>query len=396
MKISLALLLWLGTTSVVYAEAPVPVEKPIEASSEILTESELSIVRTFVAPTLPFTDTTNQYANNRAAKKLGQQLFFEPRLSSNGKVSCATCHDFSQSLADGKALAVGLSTGGRNTPTLINAGMQRWFFHDGRADSLWLQALGPIESKLEMGGNWQKIHRVFVKDSTLLTAYNQVFSATPLLPNVPYFKIDKNRFKVNVGKALAAYEMDLVQFNSRFDDFVTAVVNGNDHRNELTLSEQRGLKVFMGKGRCVQCHSGANFSDGEFHNIRLMAAVNNPQDSGRYGAINGLKENPLNTLGVYSDDSTAVKTLYIRQYEAQWAAFKTPTLRNIALTAPYMHDGSMATLRDVIEHYSRFERAAPDHHKNPLLTPLNFTEQEMSDLEAFLKSLSGTVLNPSY
>ena len=382
MKRLLVLLLWLGTASAVYAEA--------------LTESELNIVRSFVAPALPFTDSTNKYANNIAAKKLGKQLFFDSRLSSNGKVSCATCHDFSQSLADGKALAVGLGQGERNTPSLINAGMQRWFFHDGRADSLWLQALGPIESKLEMGGNWQKIHRVFVKDATLLAAYNKVFVDAPLLPKVPYFKIDKNRFKVNVGKALAAYEMDLVQFNSRFDDYVNAVVSRNDYRNVLTQSEQRGLKVFVGKGRCVQCHSGANFSDGEFHNIRLMAAVNNPQDSGRYGAITMLKENPMNTLGLYSDDPAAVKTQYIRQYEAQWAAFKTPTLRNVALTAPYMHDGSMATLRDVIEHYSRFDNAAPDHHKNPLLTPLNLSEKEAGDLEVFLQTLSGTVVNPNY
>ena len=364
--------------------------------AERLSESELNIVRSFTPPALPLTDTTNQYAENLAAKKLGKQLFFDTRLSSNGKVSCATCHDFSQSLVDGKTLAAGVGIGSRNTPTLINAAMQRWFFLDGRADSLWLQAIGPIESKLEMGGSWQKVHRLFINDKNLLTAYNSVFTQTPLLPKVPYFKMDKNRFKANVGKAIAAFEMDLIQFNSRFDHYVNAVVNGEENQNILNANELRGLKVFIGKGQCIQCHSGANFSDGEFHNIRLMAAVNNPQDSGRYGVINSLKQNPLNTLGAYSDDVTVGKTQYLQQSKAQWAAFKTPTLRNIALTAPYMHDGSMATLRHVIEHYSTFANAAPDHHKNPLLMPLNLTDAEITDLEAFLKTLSGTITLPTY
>ena len=364
--------------------------------AERLSESELNIVRSFTPPTLPLTDTTNQYANNLAAKKLGKQLFFDARLSSNGKISCATCHDFSRSLVDGKTLAAGVGIGSRNTPTLINAAMQRWFFLDGRADSLWLQAVSPIESKLEMGSSWQKVHRLFIRDDNLLTAYNAVFTQTPLLPKVPYFKMDKNRFKANIGKAIAAFEMDLIQFNSRFDRYVHAVVNGEDNQNILSANELRGLKVFIGKGQCIQCHSGANFSDGEFHNIRLLAAVNNPQDSGRYGVVAGLKQNPLNTLGAYSDDATIKKTQYLQQSASQWAAFKTPTLRNIASTAPYMHDGSMATLRDVIAHYSTFANAAPDHHKNPLLTPLNLTEVEMTALEAFLQTLSGTIALPTY
>lgn len=352
----------------------------------------------------------NQYSQNLQAKKLGKALFFDTRLSGNGAISCASCHNFSTGLADNKTLAQGLGRGTRNTPTLINAFIQRWFFWDGRADSLWLQALGPIESNVEMGGNWQAIYALFINDKKLFNAYNQVFITTPINKEIAFNNSDKNRFKSNIGKAIAAFEIDIVQFNSRFDTFANNIdkktINTNASVN-LTKEEQLGLKLFVGKAKCVTCHFGPNFSDGEFHNIRLISQLKTPNDSGRYGAITSLMNNPMNILGDYSDiaiddETSKAKTRYLTlpntSHSTLWAAYKTPTLRNISQTAPYMHDGSLRHLKQVIEHYSTFKGAAPNTHmKNSgLLQPLNLTVKEQEQLLSFLQTLTGKVNIPTY
>ena len=370
----------------------------------VFNPAEQRIIKSLTsAKNTPVVDPSNAFLNNLAAKKLGKALFFDARLSANGKVACVSCHDFAKSTTDAKRFAQGIGQGTRNTPTLINVFMNRWFFWDGRADSLWLQALGPIESKLEMGGSWPAIYQLFITDKNLLVAYNTIFINTPLNPQQPFVALDANRFKTNIGKALAAFEVDITQFNSRFDVFAQTLPAPAAY-TLLNNQELAGLKIFIGKGNCLRCHLGPNFSDGEFHNIRLISQVNNPKDSGRYGAIDSLKSNPHNLLGAYADinpqDATArnfvAKTQYLTATTEQWAAYKTPTLRNIEYTAPYMHDGSKSTLKAVIEHYSDFTGAAPAHHTGGLLEPINLTLIEQAQLEAFLKTLTGEVNIPSY
>lgn len=348
---------------------------------------------------------SNRYSQNIEAKKLGKALFFDTRLSGSGTVSCANCHNFSTGLTDNKTLAQGLGKGSRNTPTLINVFMQRWFYWDGRADSLWLQAIGPIESPLEMGGDWAAIYQLFKNDKKLFNSYNQLFTLNPINKNKAFTQIDTHRFKTNIAKALAAFQIDITQFNSPFDAFAQSIRH-QKKTQILTLDQQQGLKIFIGKGRCITCHSGPNFSDGEFHNIRLKSQLTNPNDSGRYGAITALKNNPMNILGLYSDlaeddINNRSKTYYLtapnKGHNTVWAAFKTPTLRNVAQTAPYMHDGSMQTLKAVINHYSTFKNAAPNTHaNNNLLQPLNLSPKEQTQLIAFLHSLTGTVKIPNY
>lgn len=393
-----ASLMWLGLSFLVVSST--------HAKLPVFTAQEKQIILSFAAQPKQLdwqqrTDPTNQFADNLEAKKLGKSLFFDPRLSANGSISCASCHDFEQGLADGRIIAKGLAVGSKNTPTLINVFMNRWFFWDGRADSLWSQAAGPIEDKREMGGNWPDIYQLFINDPALLGAYNSAFQQYPIDAKQDFGQADLKRFKVNIGKALGAFQMDLIQFNSPFDEFVLSLsqgeLNNKPSKPPLSADELHGLKIFIGKGKCNQCHFGANFTDGEFHAIRLQSAVTRPQETGRYGALALLKKDIFNSHGPYSDNPSEVKTQYLMQQQNQWAAFKTPTLRSVAQTAPYMHDGSMSTLRDVIEHYSRFENAAPAHHGNgELLTPLNLNETEIEQLEAFLKSLSGTTSVPEY
>ncbi len=373
-------------------------------SSQKTLIKSLTLTKEAIAQQHQKAEPSNQYRHNKWAKKLGKILFFDVRLSRNHQISCASCHNFLTGLSDSQTIAQGLGQGSRNTPTLINAFMQRWYFWDGRADSLWLQALGSIESQVEMDGDWEAIYHVLINDRTLHDLYNKIFIKTPIVNKKPFLEIDIDRFKTNIAKSIAAFVLDIKQFNSPFDDFADDIQSNNHY---LTLNQQRGLQLFLGKANCITCHFGPNFSDGEFHNIRLISQLSNPKDSGRYGAIALLKNNPLNILGEYSDiptsDTTSkAKTQYLKlshnTHNHLWAAYKTPTLRNITQTAPYMHDGSLHTLEQVIEHYSTFEHAAPNRHKNNsrLLQPLNLTKEEKSQLVDFLHSLTGTIEVPVY
>ena len=375
-----------------------------QAHAEVFfTASEKQIISSLTVP-LPVKipqDLSNAYQNDPNAKVLGKQLFFDVRLSGNKKISCATCHQLDNAFTDGLPQARGLAKGQKNTPTLLNSAFNRWFFWDGRSDSLWSQALNPITHRAEMGGKWPDIYQLFITDSILLTLYNQTFPSNELHEWVNFSEIDQNRFKSNVGKALAAFQSDITQFNSRFDQYARSINSSDQHvSNELSRIEKQGLKLFIGKAQCIVCHSGPNFSDSEFHDIRLPLNKRLPE-AGRYDGITHLKKNKMNVLGQYSDlteenKAYGDKTLYLTQKNSQWSAYKTPTLRNITQTAPYMHNGSFKKLDEVIKHYSTFENATPNHHKNGLLTPLHLSTKEKTQLMAFLESLTGTLTLPSY
>lgn len=366
-----------------------------EASSVIFTPEEMrEIFKLSPLPKLP-PSPTNAFADNPEAVRFGQRLFFDSRLSANGKVSCATCHDPAQGFADRKALSLGVGTTIRHSMPLWNAGYQRWFFWDGRADSLWAQALHPMLHSDEMGASAQHLLTALTGDEALKAEYETIFGALP--DETPANTAAADRFLSNLGKALEAYQRRIISTASPFDRLVEELRRGKAPRPSEPISEsaQRGLKLFVGQGRCVLCHSGPTFSDGEFHNIGLPGP---PADQGRFTGIAEVQADRFNGLGVFSDDRSAetnIKLRYLVVKMNHLGEFKTPTLRHVAETAPYMHDGRFATLRDVLDFYSELPGEPIFGHREETLVPAQFSDAEKADLEAFLHTLTGAPLDAS-
>lgn len=363
---------------------------------------------------------TNAVADDPAAASLGQLLFFDPGLSVDGAVSCASCHRPERGWSSGEPLTRGARRGRLHVPTLLNVAYQRWFFWDGRADSLWAQALEPLEGEGELAGDRMGlVHRVR-RDAALRASYEAAFGPLPDLgdrrrfpPRAKPLREDpdnpldrawramdpRDRDRVDrifsdLGKAIEAYERLLVRASSPFDRFAEGL-RRNDPEGLAALSPaaQRGLKTFLGRGQCRLCHSGPSFSDGEFHRLRVPER-SSFEDMGRYRGIHRLRRNPFNGAGAYSDapDSALVRFLPEDTHETL-GQMKTPTLRNVAETAPYMHNGRMAALEDVVRFYSTGIDPAPVvAGQEQILTPLRLTEGEIADLVAFLRSLTGETL----
>jgi cytochrome c peroxidase len=329
-------------------------------------------------------DATNAHLVHPAAAKLGQALFFEPRLSSNQQVSCATCHIPEQFFADGKRLAEGLAKGTRNTPTILNAAYQRWFFWDGRSDSLWSQALQPIENPLEMGSNRAAVLRLIQSDATLSQLYREAFESAPDTSDECFARL---------GKAIHAYEHQLVGGPSAFDRYARALRESDlSAQSQYPADARRGLKLFIGEANCRLCHSGPLFSDGEFHNLGLpRSRTGAKEDAGRYEALEKLAQNPFRAGGTFSDapqGERAQEVEHTPRTGEVWGAFRTPSLRNVTRTAPYMHRGQFRELRDVIFFYSELEGAEPSgHHGERVLKNLNLSVAQMDDLLSFLDTL---------
>jgi cytochrome c peroxidase len=366
----------------------------------------------------PPPDTTNRVADDPRAAKLGQRLFFDKRLSATGEIACATCHDPARGFADGKQVFEGLGRGERHSPTLLNVAYQRWFFWDGRTDSLWAQAVQPLESSIEMGGDRVATAHLIASDATLRSEYEAVFGPLPDLsafpkhakplasdPTHPHhlawlaLTIEQQRIAsrivTNAGKALEAYERKLVRADAPFDRFVAGDASA------LSPAAQRGWKLFSGRANCRSCHGGPAFTDGEFHNIGVPPlGGGKPTDAARYVGVERVKTDPFNAASEFSDDRTGAAALQLEtlvQNPQSYGEFRTPSLRNVALTPPYMHQGQFATLRDVLHYYSTLEGATQvGHHQEQTLRPLELSEQEMTDLIAFLESLSGRELAPEW
>jgi cytochrome c peroxidase len=381
----------------------------------------------------PPPDPTNARADDPRAARLGQWLFFDKRLSANGELACASCHDPRLAFADGKPLAQGLGLADRNAPALWNAAWQRWYFWDGRADSLWAQALQPIENAVEMGGNRASIAHLFQRDERLRAAYEALFGALPDLTDAQRFPKDArpdparpedplerawssmsaedraevDRVFANTGKALEAYVRRIQSRHSPFDRFVAALRAG-DAAEQARYPEaaRRGLALFVGKANCRSCHAGANFTDDEFHNIGVPSRAGVDGDpsarrsplveAGRRAGLERARKDSFNAAGPFSDDREGARASELGtlvQSSESFGQFKTPSLRNVALTAPYMHQGQLATLADVLRYYSTLDGAVPaGHHGEQVIKPLHLAPQEIDDLIAFLQTLSDTEL----
>ncbi|MDI3340652.1 MAG: cytochrome c peroxidase [Sphaerobacter sp.] len=361
-------------------------------------------------PELP-PDPSNAVADDPRAVALGHRLFFDTRFSRNGQVACATCHQPARAFSDGRPRGQGVGTTDRRTQTLIGAAYSPWQFWDGRKDSQWAQALGPLESPVEHGGTRTQYARLIAEHYR--AEYEAIFAPLPAdaelqrLPEAagpvadpaaraaweamrPEDRDLVTRIYVNMGKAIAAYLRQIRPGASRFDAYVEALRRGDEAGMAAALSadEVAGLRLFIGKAGCTECHSGPLFTNHEFHNVGVPAAAGLPADRGRALGAAQVLADEFNCTSPYSDarpeDCAELRFLKHDAPELE-GAFKTPTLRNVAERAPYMHAGQFATLRDVLDHYNRVLAAAVGHSE---LQPLHLSETELAQLEAFLRALS--------
>jgi cytochrome c peroxidase len=360
---------------------------PSGAAAQLLDFSEAetrAILRhgPWPAPWSP--DPSNRVSGKAEAIELGEHLFFDPRLSPSGKVLCATCHAPFRGWQDGRARAFGLQEVDRNTQSLLDVRYQRWFGWDGAGDSLWAQSIRPMLDAREMGGSQAHAVALVRGDAELACRFNKIFGAPPAAADEAVL--------AGIGKALAAFQETLVSGRSPFDDFRDALSSGDfSSMKKYPEAAQRGLRIFVGRGNCSTCHFGPGFSNGEFHDTGVPFFVKGGADPGRHGGIRKLEANPLNLLGAYNDDRSGASAIKTRQVELQhrnFGEFKVPSLRNVALTAPYMHNGSLATLADVVRHYSEINPDRLHSDGEAILKPLRLSAAESADLVAFLESLS--------
>ncbi|WP_246312536.1 cytochrome-c peroxidase [Pseudaquabacterium terrae] len=377
-------------------------------------ESELSALRGLwigsLKPLPP--DPSNRVADDPRAAEFGQRLFFDTRLSGNGKVSCASCHAPGKQFQDGTPLATkGLGTTDRRTMTIIGTAHSPWQFWDGRKDSQWSQALGPLESAVEHGGNRAQLAHLAARHHR--TEYEALFGPLPDLASVPAHagpvqdpaaraawermtpaaRDAVSRVFSNLGKAIAAYERQIMPGASRFDSYVEAAIRNDVQQMKATLTpdEVAGLRLFLGKANCLQCHNGPLFTNNDFHNTGVPFAKGLTSDTGRSAGVKQVLGDEFNCLGPYSDarpEQCGELRFLVTDSPNQLRQYRPPSLRNVAERAPYMHAGQLDSLDQVVEHYNRAP-AAPKGHSE--LKPLNLNDREATQLIAFLRTLSGPV-----
>lgn len=321
---------------------------------------EWGLIQAMGKPPEPLPSPSNAHADDPAAAALGQALFFDKDLAGTGGISCASCHDPGKGYADGLPVAEGVAKGRLNSPTIAGAAAQRWFFWDGRADSLWSQALGPLENPIETGGSRLHVaHRI--KDAHA-AAYEATFGPLPDLGDLARFPADGKpgdpsfdgmsaadqeavtRVFVNVGKAIEAHERALPAAKIRLSDYAAGDLEA------LSPAERDGLQGFLRSG-CVSCHWGPGLTDGAFHDL-LVPSSAPPADQGRIAGLAALLASPFRKDGLYSDDPSAqpfpASLLPVSEMLGQ---VKTPSLRGVALTGPWGHGGTFGSLESVAKHY---------------------------------------------
>jgi cytochrome c peroxidase len=329
-------------------------------------------------------DPSNRASGQPAAVAFGAALFHDARLSRDGSVSCAGCHQPARGFSDGLPRAIALQPGTRNTLGLMDVGQQRWFGWDGANDNLWAQSLRPLLDAREMGSSLAMVANTVRSQPDLRDGYRRAFGQPP--------GNDDEALAVDVAKALAAYQETLVSPRTPFDDFRDAVARGDRAAAAAyPLAAQRGLALFLGRARCYFCHSGPSFSNGEFADIGMPFFIGRGQvDPGRHGGIQALQRSRFNLLGPFNDDpdrSSATGTRHVLLEHRHFGEFKVPGLRGLTRTAPYMHDGSLATLRDVLRHYAEIDENRLHADGERILVPLRLSAPETEDLLAFLLSL---------
>lgn len=306
---------------------------------------------------------------------LGRLLFNDKRLSADGSISCASCHQTDKAFTDGLALAKGVAgqTGTRNTPSVINAAFYQTQFLDGRENTLEAQALGPMVNPVEHGlKDHQAILEIVRQDPNYLSLMTRVFNIQP-----------QELTTDHIGKAIASFERTLIAGDSPFDRYYFGM-----DQSAISESAARGSRVFRRKGNCAVCHelsiNNALFTDNRFYNIGVGYKQLEPVLD-EWLAATARGEQP--DYSAWSDAQRSELGRYaVTKMPVDIGQFKTPTLRNVAFTAPYMHDGSIKTLEEVIEHYDK--GGENSRFVDAKVFPLHLTKQEKADLLAFLQSLT--------
>jgi cytochrome c peroxidase len=398
------------------------------------TETQRNFAQTLSPLPEPEPDPTNRFAQDEGAATLGQKLFFETRYSGalkvastlgavgeTGKVGCISCHAGVDTFADTRSapgnVSLGVSYTTRNAPALVNVVYYKWHGWAGKQDSLWQQAsLSPETGTNTAGDRCGYSHMLwnFYRDE-----YNAIFTDTPLPEALDPASAEAARFPAkckpkasataadgpwelmteddrfailqvmaNQGKAVAAYETRLISRNAPFDRFMAG--------DNTAISETAvlGFQLFLGKAGCANCHNGPMFSDQKFHNLGVpQTGVNAPaSDPGHFEDVAELLKHPCNSASPYSDDPTIGWLDGLAPTDTDKGAFRTPSLRNVSKTAPYMHDGAFATLREVVNFYNQgggLNTALYTGAKHIRMEPLSLSNDEIEMLIEFLGTLNG-------
>jgi cytochrome c peroxidase len=392
-------------------------------------ESEWSTLLTMSPLPALSPDTTNAFADDCDAARLGQKFFFDTGFSGPlkvasdlgevgdvGKVSCASCHSgdfFDDRRSLPRNVSLGTDFHSRNAPAIVNSSLYQWTNWGGRFSAQWELPMPVTESGVIMNGNrLQVAHRIF---SEYRREYERAFEKLPralgadperfpaegkpkAAPTAadgawetmtPEDQMLINGIFVNYSKALAAYFRKLRSDDAPFDRFMAG------KKNAMGESAQRGAQLFVGKAHCSGCHSGPFFADQRFHNIGVPQVGDHvpATDDGRFKDVPGLLASGFNSAGEFSDDPSEgarrLASLSNPMPESARGAFRTPSLRGVALTEPYMHSGQLGTLEEVVDFYDQGGGAPVTGTKSPFVQPLGLTEQEKSDLVSFLYALTG-------
>ncbi len=363
-------------------------------------------------------DPGNRVANNIDAAKFGHQLFFDKRFSSNGKVACMTCHDPEKYFTDGRALSVGVGITHRSSPSIVGTAYHPFIFWDGRADSQWAQAMGPMESAVEHGGTRAQYAHIVASDKYYRQQYETLFGELADLSDSKRFPLiagpvdakanpeavtawqkmsteDQKTITqifVNTAKSIAAYERLLLPAASRFDLYAEAIQNQSDENLDiLSHDEIEGLRLFIGEGRCIECHNGALFTNDSFSNIGTPTPEGKSFDFGRSRGAQQVIKSEFNCAGEYSDaeEHECSELRFIKRVgDDIIGSFKVPGLRNTTATAPYMHAGQMKDLDEVMEHYNKPPTPPFGHN---MLTKLDLEPYQLQQIIDFLHTLDSEV-----
>jgi len=415
--ITILLCLVISTTDIVQANDKTQMSTEVEWTS-----SQIDVLKSlWIGYQKIEKDLTNRIVVDPVAIKMGHKIFFDKRFSANGKIACSSCHQPQHFFTDGLDTGEGLQKVSRNTPTIVGVSHNKWFFHDGRNDNLWSQAMGPLENPNEHGGNRSQFAHIIYSDSKLRKSYKLLFGSMPDISDIKRFPkhagpvvnksaakawkgMNKNDQKtitdifVNIGKVIASYETQLQHATSRFDNYVKALLKNNNTEMQKQLSdiEVKGLQLFLGKGNCTTCHSGSMFTDKGFHNISVQPRIPGEFDWGRYTGAQQVVKSPFNCRSEYNDAPSEkgvkqcdeLEYIVIDRHET-FGAMKTPSLRNVSRTAPYMHAGQYKTLKDVLKHYN--DPPPLTNRQSALFLDIDLNEEELDQLEAFLISLNSSI-----
>ena len=371
--------------------------------------TEQQTISRMAEPRTPELDTTNRWDGNTKAIAFGERLFFSSDISPSG-VTCSQCHDPTMGFSDGLQISEGFGDTERHSPSLFGIASGTWFRWDGGCDSLWCQAIGPIEHQHEMNSSRGDLAMAISNTPELRSHYEEIFGdlpdlstlSTPAKPDSQNrianenwnslrdgLKSSVNEILINTVKSIAAYETTIQPMTAPIDHFAETFLEDEQMALELlTPIQERGLRLFVGEGQCHFCHTGSLFTNDSFHNVGLGSREwLSDVDTGRYDGVGTVQINEFNASGIWSDDPSgerAERLDRLIQTSEQLGQYKTPTLRNLSQTAPYMHGGHFVSLEEVIAHYISGGEVPTQGHTDETIQFRNWDQDDIDAMVQFL------------